>query len=258
MEIMREHASLVDAWATFHASSLAPPASATPQDALIHHGITADSPMNSYSSLKPLEPYALAHAGKRLDYVMYRAPARLPHGEPRLSCTAVRVCFTERVPGRGHSYSDHFGVEATLAIVQGDVTPGEDLAKGTGLSSEAITTTLQALMAAYRISAHRSRRELSVFAMSVTLAVGFIIAAPFLRSGWASLGTLGAVACGWLGTTMLYEGFLYGNWERNALRNGIEEMEIFRRGLAAGADARTRQGIEARDEAEDRLPGVGW
>jgi sphingomyelin phosphodiesterase 2 len=94
--------------------------------------------------------------------------------------------------------------------------------------------------------------------MAVALAAGFVIAAPFLRSGWASLATLGAVACGWLGTTMLYEGVLYGRWERNALRNGIEELEIFRKGLAAGVDATTRAGVAARDEAGDRLPGVGW
>lgn len=258
MEIMREHAGLTDAWATFHASSLAPSTSATPQDALVHHGITADSPINSYSSTKPLEPYAVAHAGKRLDYVMYRPPARLPPEEPRMTCTAVRVTFTERVPGRGHSHSDHFGVEATLSIVRSDPTPNEETAKGSGLSPEAVTTTLQALTAAYRISAHRSRRELSVFVMSVFVALGLVVVSPFLRSGWSSFATLSAVAAGWLGTTMLYEGFLYGNWERNALRNGIEELEIFRRGLAAGVDATTRQGVIERDEAGDRLPGVGW
>jgi sphingomyelin phosphodiesterase 2 len=32
----------------------------------------------------------------------------------------------------------------------------------------------------------------------------------------------------WLATTMLYQGFVYGRWERNALMNAIEDMEIYR------------------------------
>jgi sphingomyelin phosphodiesterase 2 len=33
----------------------------------------------------------------------------------------------------------------------------------------------------------------------------------------------------WLATTMLYQGFVYGRWERNALMNAIEDMEVYRK-----------------------------
>jgi len=34
------------------------------------------------------------------------------------------------------------------------------------------------------------------------------------------------VALGWGGTTLLYTGFIYGNYECNMLVNTIEEMEL--------------------------------
>jgi sphingomyelin phosphodiesterase 2 len=40
------------------------------------------------------------------------------------------------------------------------------------------------------------------------------------------------IALSWLGTTMLYIGFVYGRWEVNALMNVVEELEIVRSGLA--------------------------
>jgi len=37
------------------------------------------------------------------------------------------------------------------------------------------------------------------------------------------------VVIAWLATTMLYEGFIFGHWECNALMNVIEELEIHKK-----------------------------
>jgi len=46
------------------------------------------------------------------------------------------------------------------------------------------------------------------------------------------------VMVAWAGTTMLYEGFIYGNWERSALQNVIEELEILQKGFKCQTDQR--------------------
>ena len=68
-------------------------------------GITADSPLNSWSQGKPLGGIAKKWLGKRLDYILFRSPK--PHGGPHLDVQETNVVFTEKVPGKDYSYSDH-------------------------------------------------------------------------------------------------------------------------------------------------------
>jgi sphingomyelin phosphodiesterase 2 len=89
------------------------------------YGVTADSPLNSYSAGKSLESNARKFQGKRLDYVLYRGPSSPPASDrtPRLQCIDTKVMLTEDVPGTAYSYSDHFGLEATFEIT----LPGADV-----------------------------------------------------------------------------------------------------------------------------------
>ncbi|EKM61371.1 uncharacterized protein PHACADRAFT_168818 [Phanerochaete carnosa HHB-10118-sp] len=126
MAIIREHAQLNDAWTDSHKHVRAPSGVIpSPIDAIHMYGVTADSPLNSYSAGKPLESYARKYQGKRLDYILYRGPSRPPASDrtPRLHCLDTKVAFTEDVPGTNYSYSDHFGVEATFEIT----LPGADV-----------------------------------------------------------------------------------------------------------------------------------
>lgn len=126
MAIIREHAMLNDAWLDSHKHVRAPSgAIPSPIDAIHMYGVTADSPLNSYSAGKPLESYARKYQGKRLDYVLYRGPSSPPASErtPRLQCIDTKVMLTEDVPGTSYSYSDHFGLEATFEIT----LPGADV-----------------------------------------------------------------------------------------------------------------------------------
>jgi sphingomyelin phosphodiesterase 2 len=237
MAIIRDHAALQDSWTVTHPEGEEIVAS-SPLDAIIKYGITADSPVNTWSAGKSY--LNSTFWGKRLDYIFYRQPRGRHY--PRLQASDCRVVLTEKVPGHNFSYSDHFGLEATLNI---DLGPSQntlnDAADGpqSELSRESITSTLNALTNYYRFSRQRSRRELLVFVLSIILLIAFAVGAAWLPHSWITpLFIVLTVVLSWTATTMLYEGFLYGNWERNALLNIIEELDIYQKGLDLQAGAR--------------------
>ncbi|CAK5280318.1 unnamed protein product [Mycena citricolor] len=251
MALIREYAALNDAWAVAH--PVAPNVSSpSALQAVSDFGVTADSPINTYSAGKPIGPYARKFLGKRLDYIFYRQPVRgvgRREGQlPTLTCTECNVLLTDNVPARPFSFSDHFAVEATLEIRSGSDVP-VDLADPGGnvwsmaasigappadseLSSDSLSTTMQALAACYRFSRQRARKELSLFAGCVICLVALVVGSSWNAHGWINpVLVLLAGLITWLGTTMLYQGFLYGNWECNALMNIIEELEIYKNAL---------------------------
>ncbi|CEL54245.1 hypothetical protein RSOLAG1IB_06893 [Rhizoctonia solani AG-1 IB] len=130
LEFIRAHAKVQDAWWSTH--NLTTPAvpivfpipkegAATSALAAIHqHGVTADSPLNSWSSGKPLDAMARRHLGKRLDYVLYRGPDARAQFE--LVASEAKVVMTERMADLGVSLSDHFGVEVLLEITPAGVS----------------------------------------------------------------------------------------------------------------------------------------
>ena len=253
MTIIRDHANLVDAWVATH-----PPVSSTsidqtsPRDMITHYGVTSDSPLNSYSAGKHLDPYARKYLGKRLDYILYRQPQRDGIGVegqnpvPVLSCSNSKVILTRNVPGYNFSYSDHFGVEATLDI---HLHPSTIPPPTKHLDAASITTTIQALTSGYRFSRYRSSRELVVFGLCILLVLGLTISSAWLPKSWINpVFVIFTVFVTWLGTTMLYEGFLYGRWELNALMNVIEELEIHQKHLES------RQGPSSPDSMREG----GW
>lgn len=234
MTIIREHANLVDAWAASH--GLSPDAyggNVTSEDAILRLGITADSPLNSYSAGKPLDATARKHLGKRLDYILYRLPFAHDPSHPSLKCTNSRVAFTDKVPGHSFSFSDHFGLEATIEIVtepsstvdEAESTP--TFRSPTSLEYESIRSMSRALTACYRVSTHRSHVELSLFAICIAVLLAIAVGSAWLPHNWINpIFILFTIFVSWLGTTMLYAGFIYGNWERRALTNVIEELEL--------------------------------
>ncbi|KAI0828959.1 DNase I-like protein [Trametes gibbosa] len=251
MSIIRDHAGLTDAWVATHPNTPDPSLTSppSPQDAIRIHGITADSPLNSYSAGKALEPLARRFQGKRLDYVFFRQPSK--RGVPILHPLDTRVVLTERVPGAPFSFSDHFGLEATFAIeppCDGDAasttqpalpqsprSPSyttanpESSAPAKDLSPEAITQTLSSLTARYRYAQSQGRTQLSIFAVCIALLLAIVVGSAWLPRAWINpIFMVATVALAWLATTMLYVGFVYGNWEVNALTNVIEELELYR------------------------------
>jgi sphingomyelin phosphodiesterase 2 len=319
MSIVREHGLLTDAWSTSHEHGFLPdPENGeidSPEEAIEEYGVTADSPLNSYTAGKTLESVAARWKGKRLDYILYRGPARfhrrrrrrgeqnpanglLTNGRihedvediPVLHCTSSQVAMMGKVPEHNVSLSDHFGIEATLIIqyssprqvspppaaptvwdtvatspsappatsslahrrpyVDADLSPDshsppvhvhalanvtDDIGAGDafdiGISQVTVEAMLQAIGGAYRAARSRSQKELFIFGVCVVLVVAIAIG-----SSWQPVAALNSVfvfvgaAFTWLGTTMLYAGFIWGNWELNWLTTVVEELELLNRG----------------------------
>jgi sphingomyelin phosphodiesterase 2 len=256
MTIIRDHAALTDAWSVVNH----PRSNSNPSiEAVTKYGITADSPLNSYSAGKALDAHARQFHGKRLDYIFYRQPNRpyvsSDQNTLTLACRESKVVLTEHVPGYNFSFSDHFGLEATLEFLMPENEEYDSESRSYGidarnsysssasstksqntpvLSPGSILNTIQALNACYRFSGRRARRELTIFTFCLVVLVALIVGSTQFSHSWINpLVLIFTVFIAWLATTMLYEGFLYGNWEANALMNVIEELEILKEGLEA-------------------------
>jgi sphingomyelin phosphodiesterase 2 len=261
MTIIRDHAQLADAWVESNTEVLLDSTHRLEsREAIDRFGVTADSPINTYSAGKWLDDHAREFSGKRLDYVLYRQPTlttRLAEASPQpvLCCTQTKVVFIERIPGIDVSFSDHFGLEATFEIgrqvatnaptsntvngsggAQNKVEIGlrssneqtTEIAPPTHLTDASIDSVLRALSTCCEQSRVRSRKYLSLFGGSVCLLLATIVGSAWLPRTWANPAvTLLAATTTWFGTTMLYIGFIYGRWEVNALLNVMEELEIY-------------------------------
>ncbi|KAG1825654.1 Endonuclease/exonuclease/phosphatase [Suillus subaureus] len=241
MNVVLNHAGLVDSWATSHAHIPPPSGMLSPIEGVINYGVTADSPLNSYRDSKPSgDPIVRKYQGKRLDYILFRHP--VPTGP-----TITQVVFSDSIPGNSCSYSDHFGVEATLVIDTQAEGKQDDMAslKDTSamwfnspseLSPNAITEMMNAFNTSYRMSQDRSRKELIIFGTSILVLIGLIIGSAWVAVPWLNpVFVLLVIFLSWQATTKLYEGFIFGNWERKALQNVIEELELYKQILASQA-----------------------
>jgi len=241
--VIKEHAGLRDSWE--ETTRIPSQVSAvSPAESIQLFGVTADSPLNFYSSGKPLDPYARRHQGKRLDYILFREPAAV--STPlQLKCTQTRVVFTSKVPGQVFSFSDHFGLEATFSAttaIEEDNDNNSVAVVLPSLPNSVANSVIHALTECYRRSNSRSRFELGVFLTCVLMLIALIIGTAWLPKSWINPIFIFVTAfVTWLGTTMLYAGFIYGNWERRALTNIIEELEMYRSGPVSNSGI-TRNG----------------
>lgn len=225
MELIQTHGALLDAFAETH---LPPPSitsathrSYSPVDAMHAHGITCDSPLNTYSAPKLRKrskgDEVIIRGGKRLDYVLYRSPAE---SDWQLTAESTALELTEPVPHLGVSYSDHFGLSATFNFTKTQQRLPNSLRPD--LLSPAVGT----LHAAQRACIRSSKLQLQLFAACIVAAVGLTVGASFepLRAlNW--LFTLLGVATGAAGATLLYTGFVGGRWIAGQFKNVIAEME---------------------------------
>lgn len=303
MNIIKEHGHLTDAWAASHDQGFLPEAAEvhTPHHALREFGVTADSPLNTYTAGKKLGAIASRWQGKRLDYILYRGPARIhrrlrkyaneSNDMPTLHCVTSKVVMTGKVPGQSMSLSDHFGVEANLVIrypspsaqvilppaapsvwnsnntngstqtfsqdtpyadggetetptsVHALANVADDMAAGDAYEVDVTPETVEAMLAAiagaYRVANARSRKHLVVFGVCVFLLGGLTVGSAWQPMQSANpILVLVAGAITWIGTTMLYSGFIWGNWERNWLMTVVEELELLNRSRVTAMNGR--------------------
>ncbi|UZJ52516.1 hypothetical protein CBS101457_001836 [Exobasidium rhododendri] len=222
-----------------------------PRRCLAELGITCDSPLNTWTAGKPLDDRALKGAGKRLDYIFFRGPSSSSKTsdtgdsesskssdtpkEGRLRCIDSSVVFTELIEGHEVSYSDHFGLEATLEImeksqVNGALPSEEDgqFAYNSRLS-QTLTSSLSALSAALMASRQSQKSHFVLFLALLILAlctIGFSSSRRMGGGALSGLWTFIAVICGWTGSTAFYSAVVWGEWEKRALRTFLEAMEL--------------------------------
>ncbi|KZO96353.1 DNase I-like protein [Calocera viscosa TUFC12733] len=245
INLLASHAGLTDAFAQTHPQAAGSNLHQTPYSlqsaelAIRDLGITADSPLNTYSAHKKLDASARRWQGKRLDYVYYRSDS--------LRCTESQVVFTDKVPGFDFSYSDHFGLEATLAIIPSgpsDAQP-KPAPPPPALTARTLSQTLQALSTFYRQSRSTARLYMTGFNGCILALLALIIGSGFQPNRKVNpLLVILAAAATWGGTTLLYVGFVYGKWEQRALMTTIEEMELEMRRLDGAARGSLLSGSE--------------
>ncbi|KIM31794.1 hypothetical protein M408DRAFT_21007 [Serendipita vermifera MAFF 305830] len=244
MRIMFQHGDLIDTWASTHPAPPADPPRHTTTDksaqaAVDLFGLTVDTPSNTWSAGKKLDNFALRWLGKRLDYILYNSaplsgsPGFESTSGTRLSIQSTVVVLTGTVPGQDFSYSDHFGLEATFAIVSSD-SSAESRPITRRLSSEDIYTAREALFCAFYSSRSRTRRHVLYLLASI---IGLLLAV--LGPSWISIESsvwkwgafiaapIAAISA-WGGTMALCVGIIYGIRERGRLTNFIEELECAR------------------------------
>jgi sphingomyelin phosphodiesterase 2 len=236
MKILLKRANILDAWANTH-----PPPPASPvgnaQEAMETFGLTVDTPLNTWSSGKPLDNFARRWLGKRLDYILYRSP-RPDHSS--LTISSTKIVLTENVPGHAFSYSDHFGLEATFLVHSAGADPGHVsgsvgvdttnliVENSNRLSDGELLTALGALAFELHEAKARANRNLGYFCSCVGVLTLILIGSAWITmdSRWvAPVATfLGAVTT-WWGTTSLYVGVIYGRKEKGILDNLMEEVD---------------------------------
>ncbi|GAA5878786.1 hypothetical protein JCM3774_005071 [Rhodotorula dairenensis] len=247
MDIVRTHGALLDAFAETHPEPPSITSAAhralTPLEAMHAHGITCDSPLNTYSAPKLRKrskgDEVLLRGGKRLDYVLYRSPAT---SDWQLEPESTSLELTEPVPHLGVSYSDHFGLSATFAFsaVKRQRLPDS-------LRPDLLSPAVGTLQAAQRASMRASKLQLQLFAACVLAAVGLTVSSSFepLRAlNW--LFTLLGVVTGAAGATFLYTGFIGGRWVAGQLKNVIAEMtaELERIRITASRRSSDRRSVD--------------
>jgi sphingomyelin phosphodiesterase 2 len=249
MKTMFCHANLVDTWAATHP----PPPTSPPgrydysrqHDAQAVLGLTVDTPQNSWSAGKRLDNFARRWSGKRLDYILYNS-STLPYSRNAGSTLSVRntaIVLTERVPGYDFSYSDHFGLEATFAVVPPNKSSPPDPqpidSAQNMLPSEDLLTAIGALSHWMNTSNRRTRRHIAYLIISFLFLFLAILGPSRIdpastRWKWnASLAAVVAAISTIGGATGVCAGIIYGIRERSRLTNLIEEMECARRAMTA-------------------------
>ncbi|KAG8765427.1 phospholipase C type enzyme [Ceratobasidium sp. 428] len=243
MQFIYAMTGLRDAWGSTHGSFVLPQADGvhSPHHAVADQGVTADSPLNSYSKGKVFDDHARKWLGKRLDYILFRPPHSSPsHSRPydhELRCRDSTVTFTHQVPGTDISFSDHFGVAATFDVVpcatqnghngHRPITPPHGTSYSPTTRGEVLDHAIKTMGVAYAAARRDSHQQLLYFVGLLALLIALMIASAWnTERGVNPLLVFLSAVITWGGTTLLYAGFLGGGWETRALMRVTEELEL--------------------------------
>ncbi|CAE6500322.1 unnamed protein product [Rhizoctonia solani] len=239
MEFIYTTTGLRDAWGSTHGSFILPRADGvhSPYHAVNDLGVTANSPLNSYSKGKVFDEHSRKYLGKRPDYILFR-PAKSKHSQyvHELRCRESSVAFRHHVPGTDISFSDHFGVSATFECVpvsrnshnnRRPITPPRGASYSPATRSEILEHAISTMGDAHAAAQQDIYKKGVLFAGLVALLVALIIGIAWVPESEVgpALMFISAVTT-WAGTALLYAVFMGGGLEARALVRTIAELDL--------------------------------
>ncbi|KAJ1305146.1 hypothetical protein OPQ81_000182 [Rhizoctonia solani] len=238
MQLIYNLTGLGDAWGSTHGSFIFPMADGvhSPHHAVNEHGVTTDSPLNSYSKGKTPDEHARKYLGKRLDYILFRPPkSKHCHYTYGLRCRESSVVFTRHIPGTEISFSDHFGVSATFECIpmrnghdgRRPIAPPRGTSYSPATRSEVLGNAILTMNAAHDAAQQEVHKKLVSLATLAISLITLIIGSGWVRESYMNpVLVFASAAIVWCGTTLLYSGFLGGGWETRMLIGTIEELGL--------------------------------
>ncbi|WBW75396.1 inositol phosphosphingolipid phospholipase C, Css1 [Schizosaccharomyces osmophilus] len=215
-EIITSYGLVQDAWLTVHPEQATHPPNRyamSDQELVDIAGATCDSRLNSWRetiSSKDMDDFV----AKRLDYVF--------HSPSTSTATQSKVVFTDRIPQLDCSYSDHFGIEMDLKILEQPVVPAETRVRHT-IIDDTLGITYQ-YMARERL---HMRLRIAELLISIPIIIGVHVAIVWCDPAWLKVIILFftvviAVAAAVNGFCI---GLLFGRWEFNGLLEFAAELK---------------------------------
>jgi sphingomyelin phosphodiesterase 2 len=93
--------------------------------------------------------------------------------------------------------------------------------------TQTVNAALQTLRSYTKLARKDAQLHLRLFAASIVFALALTISSAWQPKSWIQpIWTLLGVAAGAIGATMLYVGFVWGEWEQNLLLETVEQMEL--------------------------------
>jgi sphingomyelin phosphodiesterase 2 len=224
-DIVTQHGFVVDAWEAVHPEAPIDPACLSDQAQIDILGVTCDSRLNSFCP-DNLEKETDDPNAKRIDYIF----------TSETQIEEVKVAATEKIPGHNISYSDHFGVSATIIL------PSQDELRHfskLGYLSQDTFRKIREVTTSYIIREQKyAFIRIGHFYLGICVVFSMWICIWFVESKAAIFVMLWmASVFAWCGFLDGCIGFIWGRWEQRTLREFAGEIELARKVYAEQEEA---------------------
>ena len=178
-------------------------------------GVTCDSKLNSFRPPN-LERETDDPNAKRIDYIF----------TSQTIVEETKVVFTERIPIHNINYSDHYGVSVSLQLPDSSIVPNL-----TGFLPQEVFNSIRQITTSYVLREEKySFLRIGHFYLSLSVCVAMLTSIWFVdQKGSIFIMMFISTMCSWCGVLDGAIGFIWGRWERRALREFAGEMDLARK-----------------------------
>jgi len=178
-------------------------------------GVTCDSKLNSFRP-PHLERETDDPNAKRIDYIF----------TSETIVEETKVVFTERIPIHNVNYSDHYGVSVSLQLPDSSIVPSLS-----GFLPQELFNSIRHITTSYVLREEKhSFLRIGHFYLSLVVCVAMLTSVWFVdQKGSIFVMMFFSTMCSWCGVLDGAIGFIWGRWERRALREFAGEMDLARK-----------------------------